>query len=59
MTCVARLWRQLVVVFDADMVASPQFYTRVLAELADPQVPRSIKCPWFSCITAGSILPAH
>ena len=31
-------WVQLVVVFDADMVCVPEFYTRVLGELADPQV---------------------
>ena len=48
-------WRQLVVVFDADMVASPQFYTRVLAELADPQVTGSITYALLiSCTPAGS-----
>jgi len=33
---------QLVVVFDADMVAAPEFYVRVLAELADPQARASL-----------------
>ena len=51
----ALLRRQLVVVFDADMVASPQFYTRVLAELADPQVTCSITGP---CPSLASLLAA-
>ena len=29
---------QLLVIFDADMVCSPEFFTKMCAELYDPQV---------------------
>ena len=29
---------QLLVIFDADMVCSPEFFTKIVAELYDPQV---------------------
>ena len=31
-------WAQLLVIFDADMVCSQEFFTKIVAELYDPQV---------------------